>query len=175
MVLTLLPVPRLSAEEPLTPAQRLELIPIPQGVSVERDADFSKDPILEFSRQHNDFASIDPFMMERRKGAVPEHIALRFVTNQEPREVFLFFKRFLNTESEKTSQERILPFYNSRSYFSFDQKNEADVTRDKTIGDAVYYRLTARGGHGRRMDIVVFTDGRQGKTIAYIIALDDKD
>ena len=174
VALAVLPVACFAAEKPLTPEQRLELIPLPPGVSVERNVDFSKDPILEFSQQHNDFASIDPFMMERRAGAVPEHCAILFTAAQEPREVFLFFKRFFNTESEKTERERTLPFYGSRSYFSFDQKNEADVTRDKTIGSAVFYRIEAMDGRGHRLDITIFNDGKHDKTKAYVSALDEK-
>ncbi|MEI6561480.1 MAG: hypothetical protein WCO68_05265 [Verrucomicrobiota bacterium] len=160
------------AQDSLTPRQRIDLLPLPEKVVVERDVDLSKDSIIEFSKQHNDFAAVDPFLMERRKGSIPEHIAIRFVTPAQPRDVFLFYKRFFNTESEKTSRERTLPFYNSRSCFSFDQKNEADVTRDKTIGTAVFYRISALGERGQRMDIVIFSDGKTERTTVYIIALE---
>jgi len=163
-----------SAQDSLTPRARIDLIPLPQGVSVERDADISKDPIIAFSEQHSDFASIDPFMMERRAGIIPEHVAIKFTTSSQPRDVFLFFKRFFNTEAEKTESERTLFFYSSRSYFSFDPKNEADVTRDKGIGAAAFYRIEACGAHERRVDIVVFSDGKSDKTTVYVIALDGK-
>lgn len=163
-----------SAQDSLTPRQRIELLPLPENVSVERDADISKDPIVEFSKQHYDFAAVDPFATERRKGSIPKHTTARFTTLLSPRDVYLFFKRFVNTESVKTRDGRTLPFYNSWSYFSFDEKNEADVTLDKTIGAAVFYRIELRGGHGRRLDIIIFNDGKSEKTTVYIIALDEK-
>ena len=161
------------AVEPLTPKQRIDLLPLPDGVSVEQNADLSMNSIITFSQQHSDFAMMDPFLMERRAGSIPPYTAIRFTTSAPPRDMFLFFKRFFNTESKKTNSERKLPFYNSCSGFSFDAKNEADVTRDQTINGAVFYRIQAVGSQKRRVDIVVFNDGQSDKTTVYIIAQDE--
>jgi hypothetical protein len=120
-----------------------------------------------------DFAQADPFLMARRDGSVPEHIAIRFTTPMPPREAFLFFIRFFNTEGLKMSDERTLPYYNSRSYLSFDPKNEGDVTTDTKIGDAVFYRIKANAGHGL-LDIVIYSLKAADKTTVFIVAGDEK-
>jgi len=157
----------------MTPKQRLDLLPLPNGVVVEPNVDVSTDPIIAFSKQHVDFAQADPFLMARRDGSVPEHIAIRFTTPMPPREAFLFFIRFFNTEGLKMSDERTLPYYNSRSYLSFDPKNEGDVTTDTKIGDAVFYRIKANAGHGL-LDIVIYSLKAADKTTVFIVAGDEK-
>jgi len=163
-----------STSDSLTPQQRLSLLPLPQGVSVEQNADISTDPIFQFSKQHLDFFMIDPFSMERRSGSIPEYAALKFTTPSEPRDVFLFFKRFFNMELLKPDSERTQPVYNSRSYFDFDAKNDASVTRDQTVGDAVFYRIVANAGNGHKLDIVIFNLGNGNKTTVYVVASDKK-
>jgi hypothetical protein len=159
------------AQEP-TAADRLDLLPLPPNVKIERNADISTDPALEFSKKHQDFAFLDPFLMERKKNEIPEHSSLRFTTDVPARDIYLFYKRFFNVESEKNSEDRTLPYYNSRSYSHFDEKNEADVTKDSEVGGASYYKLDVAGGKGRKAVIVIFNDGKGSPTTAFLITFD---
>jgi hypothetical protein len=173
--LTALTFTRLSGEE-FSLSQRLDKVPLPPGVTPERNKDIAKDPAFAFSQKHRDLQFFDPFSTERmQKKPLPETASLRFTTKASSREIYLFYKRFFNVEANKRRADQIKPYYNSKSYFLFDQKNEADITNDPDIGDATFYAICARGADNQRLDICILNQGGKEETVVFIITSIEKD
>jgi hypothetical protein len=159
----------------LSLSQRLDKLPLPAGITVERDKDIAKDPAFEFSKKHRDLQFFDPFSTERMmKKPLPETASIRFTTKASSREIYLFYKRFFNVESNKRDADKLKPYYSSLSMFSFDQKNEADVTKDLDIGDATFYSIEARSGNDL-LNICILNQGGASETTVFLIASIEKD
>jgi hypothetical protein len=131
-----------------TPEQRLASFPVPPGETVLRDIDFDQQPAFDFIKHHQDFVFGDPFLFQRARKAIPSHVFEYFLSEKAPRDLYLFYKRYLNQEAKKPDAERAQPFYNSRSTTSFDVKNEADISTQPDTENAVFYTLQAQGAKG---------------------------
>ncbi len=156
------------ASEP-TASERLDLIPLPADVIVERNVDISEDPAFEFSKKHLDFADLDPFQLQRLKNAVPENYSLRFTTPLSPDNLLAFYKLFFDTESQKRKTERTLPYYTNRSYQSNKGYGGERIKKESEFGNASYYKIHASDGHGKHAFIVIFNEGKGGSTTVFII------
>jgi hypothetical protein len=161
----------------ITAPQRLELLPLPPGVAVDHNADLTKEPFFAFSKKHSDLSIMDPFdlMVDKQHKTIPDIVSLRFTTSSDPREVYLFFKRFFNTESRKLDSKRKLPYYGSQCTQAFDQKNEGDVPSDLSEGDAAFYRMNFGGENGENLMIVIFNDGKSISTTTYVYSYTSKN